>query len=345
MASKARELANLGNAYSDGALSNRNLIINGAMQVWQRGTSRTYKQHDYGTVDRFQPGRYQEAAYERVAVSGSGPDAQYALRVSSSNTSEAASGTRMAVGQMIESVNCQQLKGRQVTLSFWIKFSNATFTGYGDFRYEIYEYTDVDPAFGTTTTNTTSESFVTNGSLPTSWTKYTKTITVDSTTNTIAVRMGTDSLGNTTNNSDLYYDITEVQLEVGDTATPFEHRSYGQELALCQRYYQRQLPVKGGAGVVSTGRSRVNRIKCPFVCTMRASPSITVIGTPNFYDGGSITSFDHFDQIWSTPDVLEFDADLTGLLTADGRAVISYNDTASGFGTLSNSGFVFDAEL
>ena len=249
MTSKARQLADLGgdtanledvsSAYGSGALSNRNLIINGAMQVWQRGTSRTYKQHDYGTVDRFQPGRFQEAAYERVAVSGSGPDAQYALRVSSSSTSEAASGTRMAVGQMVESVNCQHLKGKQVTLSFWVKFSAATFSGYGDFRYEIYEYTDVDPSFGTSTTNTTSESFVTNGSLPTSWTKYTKTITVDSTTNTIAVRMGTDSLGNTTNNGDLYYDITEVQLEVGDTATPFEHRSYGQELALCKRYFQK----------------------------------------------------------------------------------------------------------
>ena len=302
MASKARELANLGNAYSDGALSNRNLIINGAMQVWQRGTSRTYKQHDYGTVDRFQPARYQEAAYERTTVSGSGPDAQYALRVSSSSTSEAASGTRMAVGQMVESVNCQHLKGKQVTLSFWVKFSAATFSGYGDFEYQFLEYTASDPAFGTTTTNTTATSSVTNGSLPTSWTKYTKTITVDATTNTIAVRVQFNTAANTTNNSDLYYDITEVQLEVGDTATPFEHRSYGQELALCQRYYYRHADhswfnanANIGTGFYYSSTEIMGIVSFPV--SMRTQPSLEQASGTNYYalqGNGTTDGFNSF---------------------------------------------------
>ena len=52
MSSKARGLADLGNAFDDGALSNRNLIINGAMNVAQRGTSATAST-GYNTVDRF----------------------------------------------------------------------------------------------------------------------------------------------------------------------------------------------------------------------------------------------------------------------------------------------------
>ena len=334
LAGDTSNLEAISSAYSAGALSNRNLIINGAMQVWQRGTSRTYKQHDYGTVDRFQPARYQEAAYERATVSGSGPDAQYALRVSSSSTSEAGSGTRMAAGQMVESVNCQHLKGKQVTLSFWVKFSASTFTGYGDFEYQFLEYTASDPSFGTTTTNTTSTSSVTNGSLPTSWTKYTKTITVGETTNTLAVRVQFNTAANTTNNSDLYYDLTEVQLEVGDTATPFEHRSYGQELALCQRYYELIAPPYNQTHAIYFDGSTVVGMHFPFAVTKRASPTCTLTSdTKNFvnYGGGSIVT-------------------ASSAFVTNNASFYQYRFSGSGLSTgpvmnLGNMSFTADAEL
>ena len=53
-AGSAADIVALGNAYNAGALSNRNLIINGAMQVWQRGTSFSPTSTELYTVDRFQ---------------------------------------------------------------------------------------------------------------------------------------------------------------------------------------------------------------------------------------------------------------------------------------------------
>jgi hypothetical protein len=225
---------------TDSALSSRNMVINGAMQIWQRATSRTLSNTQYVAVDRFQPGQFQQAGYERVEVVGPGPQAQYALRVTSSSTSEAASGTRMAVGQMIEHANSIHTAGQAVTLSFWIKFSAASIAGAGDFLVRIWEFDSINPSFTASGPTRDTGIDLTNGSLPTSWTKYTITATTASTAKTLAPRFSFNTLFNTTNNSDFSYDITEIQLEQGDTATPFEHRSLGAELALCQRYYEEQ---------------------------------------------------------------------------------------------------------
>ena len=382
--SRQAELAELGRVFGTSALSNRNLIINGAMQVAQRGTSYSQSPNvgNYHTVDRFsyrRTGAWSGVTSVTLTQESSGGPVgfkNYLRYAPVGSDATTPSDTTMHVQHMLEGLNASQLdwgtsNAKDVTLSFYVRstvtgtfgvFIDDDAASASDRTMQIQEYT-INSA-NTWERKSLTFSGPTSGTWPVDNGKFlgirwilsgdnapsgsgSNTVVspnswVVPTTGAVVTSNQSDAL---TTSSGQTFDITGVQLEVGDTATPFEHRSYGQELALCQRYYQRQLPVKGGAGVVSTGRSRVNRIKCPFVCTMRASPSITVIGTPKFYDGGSIVNFDHFDQIWSTPDVLEFDADLSGLLTADGRAVISYNDTASGFGTLSNSGFAFDAEL
>jgi hypothetical protein len=92
------------------------------------------------------------------------------------------------------------------------------------------------------------------------------------------------------------WQITGVQLEVGTVATPFEHRSYGEELALCQRYYEKSFNT--GDTPVADADHYPDRITCiqyasstvgsqiPFRTTKRTSPSITLycggnIGTPS----------------------------------------------------------------
>jgi hypothetical protein len=75
--------------------------------------------------------------------------------------------------------------------------------------------------------------------------------------------------------------ITGVQLEVGKVATPFEHRSYGEELAKCQRYYTeiKQFVFNANRGTDSHWDGHANAGSYPFPVTMRASPSVTIVQT------------------------------------------------------------------
>jgi len=71
--------------------------------------------------------------------------------------------------------------------------------------------------------------------------------------------------------------LTGVQLEAGDTATPFEHRSYGAELALCQRYFQTIGEVNGNYLLADPMLNNPDRVQLPsFLTTMRAGPSTVV---------------------------------------------------------------------
>ncbi len=80
-----------------------------------------------------------------------------------------------------------------------------------------------------------------------------------------------------------YCELSEVQLEVGDTATPFEHRSYADELFSCQRYYQRTQSFMGAGHSVSgvVGISHLHR-------AMRATPTLSQDGVFVITDGYSI---------------------------------------------------------
>ena len=88
-------------------------------------------------------------------------------------------------------------------------------------------------------------------------------------------------------------EITGVQVELGDTATPFEHRSYGEELALCQRYYHK--PDSMTLYVSGWGANKYIRTDQEPPVTMRATPTITY----NSGTGGSATA-DNFNPSAST---------------------------------------------
>lgn len=235
----------------------RNVLINGGMDVWQRGTAVKYNagQGAYGPDRWCGAHQYQNSRTQQVSVTSpaSGMFCPYACRVSNPSTAEdGGGGSRMRLVQKVESVNSLFLRNKTVTLSFWIRFSASNFTttsgSYGDFGYGIYAYTSTtDSATNTTAGDVASTAAITAGSFPTSWTKYTLTYTVPSNTNNIEAQFGMASLGLNTTGSVNWYEITQVQLEVGSQPTQFEQRSYGAELALCQRYYVRwQMITSGG---------------------------------------------------------------------------------------------------
>ncbi len=233
--SKARELANLGNAYSDGALSNRNLIINGAMQVAQRGTSFTPSNGDY-TLDRWRCSFNNSSSPTITQETGS----TFGTKRTHLKLVSGASSTYSYVAQRIEDI--AQFDGKTVTVSFDYKSDNSFNCS--------FEY-----HFGT-------------GGSASLYDKHANTIAASSTVKRTSVTVTLDDISSKTigaaNTSHLALlfnmtansktlEITNVQLELGDTATPFEHRSYGDELARCQRYYQvletgRLMSVGNGGG-------------------------------------------------------------------------------------------------
>ena len=267
MTSKARQLADLGgdtdnledvsSAYGSGALSNRNLIINGAMQVAQRGTSFTPTSDNTYTLDRWRS-RYFGSGSGRFSVSqetSSTPD-DFPYAIKATVTTTDTSGTYgysisyTTEGNTLNGTAFGTSSAKDITLSFWVR-SSVTGTYCVSHR-----------------NGAATKSFVSEYSINTADTWEYKTITVSgetsgtwSTDNTagllIDFGLGGQTSKTTTanawqtgnyvyssnqtdwiNTSGATFYLTGVQLEVGDTATPFEHRSYGQELALCQRYYE-----------------------------------------------------------------------------------------------------------
>tara|TARA_A100001391_G_scaffold177579_1_gene141676 strand:+ start:1139 stop:2203 length:1065 start_codon:yes stop_codon:yes gene_type:complete len=291
--SKAAELAAL--IGSQSALSNRNLIINGAMQVAQRATSVTSQTGNgvYHTVDRFlieQSGATYDMSQSTTVPSGQG--FSYSLKtVLDGAFTPSAAQFFIPFEQRIEGQNLQHLAygtsaAKSVTLSFWIRssktgtyvveFFNAnstqsrkyskqytinaantwehkTLTWEGDTVRSFDNNNDLEAAFFWWITAGTN---FTSGTIPSGW--------ENSTTANRAVGVPTSLADN-----EEYY-LTGVQLELGEQATPFEHRSFHDEFMRCQRYYQE---IHGGScepsssSVVETSFTRL---------PMRAAPTGSV---------------------------------------------------------------------
>ena len=305
--SKAAELAAL--IGSQTALSNRNLIINGSQIIAQRATSATGKTASgYYTCDRWQQLISSAGTWtfsqDTSVPSGEGFVNSYKWDCTTADASLAA-GDYLIHRQNIEGQNLQQLSygvsgAKLVTLSFWVK-SNKTGTYVCELRkgddakhigrtYSInsantWEYKTVtfagDTASALVNTNATgikvhfwlaAGSSYTSGTLPASW--------ASNTAANQAVGQ-TVNLADSTSNEWL---ITGVQLEIGSQSTPFEHRSFGDELARCQRYYQKSYIDGVAVGTVTQVGCSMNSVPTAgntwrythnFTSHMRATPTYT----------------------------------------------------------------------
>ena len=227
-------------------IGRKNVLINGDFNVWQRalgseGTSTLMNSAKAMRCDRWTGSiQYQAGRHSRQSLSGNiaGQGGYYCLRVGSSN----GTNTRISAGQYIEAINARPLAGRECTLSFYVKFSAATASAssgaYNNFLSFSNYYTGVNAA-SYTTSPASSETHIqlAQGSLPTTWTRYTKTFTPPSDMQNMTISFQFAGLGQTSSDDDFYYELSNVQLELGSQATPFEHISYGENLSLCQRYY------------------------------------------------------------------------------------------------------------
>jgi hypothetical protein len=279
----------------------RNLIINGAMQVAQRGTSKTATSSGTYLLDRFScySGNYGTYGYT-VSQSSDAPSGFSNSLKYNFDDADPTPSTEHSIYYSFEGQDLQHLKkgtasAENVTLSFWVKASLAgTYIAelmdsdnsnrhinksYTISSANTWEYKTITFAGDTTGTldndNTASINIAfwlaaatgnTSGTLQTSWGELSQANRA----------VGQTNLGATANNA--FY-ITGVQLEVGSVATPFEHRSYGEELALCQRYFVRKFNAAGGnslrIGTGGWGTSTSGRISVHLATDMRARPTIT----------------------------------------------------------------------
>ena len=210
----------------------KNTIINGNFDVWQRGTSISGNQHTYG-ADRWQGYGYSGSSMTMSRQTFSAAEqekfgSRYYCRITETND-------RCWFTQLIE--DPIQFIGNFVTVSFWAKTSDLVgvemqieFRFYDAAANKVYSadsYQSYTPEFDEVYTS--------------EWKKYTYTVYVPPTSSWSGTTTDTEvRLTVTTPNSNPgSIDFANVQVELGKNATEFEHRSYGEELALCQRYYQK----------------------------------------------------------------------------------------------------------
>jgi hypothetical protein len=205
----------------------RQVIINGNFDVWQRGTSFTTSGY---SADRW----YTDLSLSTLTRQSSGVPigSKYCSRVTMTG---AGYGNYL---QALESDLCSKLTGNKVTLSLKIR-RNSTFMS--DISIIIQKNATADTLLGGTWTDI-SNTKVTNANIPTGTTSsdwYLISVTViiptDGTANGIRVSLQM----NTTSTSGAYYEIAQAQISISDTTLPFQSRSFADELALCQRYYEK----------------------------------------------------------------------------------------------------------
>jgi len=304
--SKARELAELGAVYDSGALSNRNIITNGAFQVAQRGTSVTgVTASGFNTVDRFQyaEGSGGGSAGFTISQSTEAPDGfNNSFKFEVTTTDTLTGGENCLIRTRLEGQDMQRFKfgsssAESMTISFFVR---ASLTGtYG-----------LQVMIGPSSQRTAMQSYTVNSA--NTW-EY-KTITFAGSTDyaipndssrgfdlNFMLDSGPDDLTapyaftsdgafraptgqvNFVQTSGATFHLTGVQVEVGPEATPFEHRSFGDELARCKRYFERLLvDINSSAFALGYGEG-ASQIRTPFKYeTKRSNPSLAVSTAGNW---------------------------------------------------------------
>ena len=288
---------------SSDTLSFRNLVINGDFKCWQRGTSATGQTSGFRIADRWATsmGNLGTWTGERSTDVPADQGFGYSFKLDCT-TADASPGSAdylymhyTGEGQDVQHLKFGGSNAESVTVSFWVKCTKT-----GNFQVNFVQVESTERILGKTVTissaNTWEKKTLTfagdtggagftndysarwriemwldrgsnysSGALPTSWE-----------TMAAADRGATTTLALGDNTSNDFY-ITGIQVETGSTATAFEHRSFGEELARCQRYYWRVTgnanDMPGWCHIMWHASASFAHFTCPV--PMRDSPSFT----------------------------------------------------------------------
>ena len=286
----------------------RRLNINGAFNVWQRGTSFSSASTLAYHADRYQS--YNSNTATGVATISKSTDApsgfgsSYKLEVTTADTSLAIAAEyglyHYLEGQDLQGIQKGTPDALPLTVSFWVKSSltgkfvvelmdNDNSNRHCNKPYYVnsantWEYKtitfppDTTGVFGNDNGNSFHFNFWLGGgtnysgsSLQENWGALNQSARADGQVNVYGTNGAT-------------WQVTGVQLELGKVATPFEHRSYGEELALCQRYFEVFENTASGFRVSGVAYSTTDtNFALPFLVEKRATPTITMTNNGQIY--------------------------------------------------------------
>jgi len=284
-------------------IAGKNFIINGGMDIWQRGTSFTSQGSSTSFAsDRWEAVRYGYAAGLTSSQQTSGLTGfQYAIRLQrNSGTTDT---TGMTLSQSLETSNSLPLAGQTVTFSFWAR-AGANYSATSNALNWQLAYSTTTNVSYIRTGFSGGGTYSTSVTLTTSWQRFTTTQTIPSNATQVAVAFVETPTGTAGAND--YFDITGVQLEIAPQATPFSRAggSIGGELALCQRYYAKTYSQGVTPNTLDQNGSLVNpntstvavsayAVSWRYPITMRTAPSITlwnpsILSSNSWYDQAGV---------------------------------------------------------
>ena len=336
----------------------KNRIINGAMMIDQRNAGAA----SANTINGYFLDRWyvtQSVTGKIIAQQNAGsvtPPAGFTnyLGVTSQSAYTVGAGDIYRIWQIIEGFNCADFgwgtaNAQNATISFWVRSSlTGTFGGCigNQAGTRSYPFSYTISAANTweqktiTVAGDTSGTYATNntGSITLQFgigvgTTYSGTAGSWSSTAYVSATGATSVVG--TNGATFY--ITGVQLEKGSTATSFDYRPYGTELALAQRYYQRFSTLSGAYSPYGTGMeatTTIASIMIKYTVSMRSSPTIG-FSTIGVYDGAATRAVSSIGSTYSNTEAIYGDFTHASGGTAARPVILLANASTSGYLDLS----------
>jgi hypothetical protein len=318
----------------------KNAIINGGMDIWQRGTSIALTAPATGyTADRWfcVTGTGVAATISRQATGDTTnlPSIQYCARVqrNSGQTGTAA----LSITTSLESVNSIPLAGKTVIVSFYAR-RGSNFSASGNTLFSpLVSGTGTDQNYASGYTGAVTVANQGN-TLTTTWQRFTMTGTIGATATELALQFSYTPTGTASTND--YFEVTGVQVELGSTATTFS-RAGGTiqgELAACQRYYYRMTSNWGGnyanfgTAVATSGTSAYGFTTVPV--TMRVAPTSVDYATNRIWTGSALTfAINSFalTSFWTAPYQIGVTITVTSGLTNNQFYFFGSENSSSGY--------------
>lgn len=264
----------------------RNWIINGGMDIWQRGITVTdqLSTNEYATADRWRTSRKFNDANMTVSQVTDTPDRfKYAIKVQRDSGDTLTS--EMYLMQQVETADARLLQGQDVMITGFVKVG-ANFSSTAGLELEFRQdlvFEDPSISISSGLTGPVDRLIVARPENAGAWAAFALAVTVNAACKAMLVRFNAVPEG--TAGADDWFAVTGMQISVGTSAVPFEFRTLAEELTLCRRFYELSYSVGSFPGDVTATGEMLQRRRTftatdaqlqPRYARKRTTPVITV---------------------------------------------------------------------